>query len=351
MLHDLRSDFLSPATETMILAMVHAARTPQGFGLREDPRQEALEAHAAQLLGKEDALFMPTCTMANLIAAMVQTSPGAVVLADAESHCVLSEAGGLAAVAGLMVRGLPARDGRPDPERIAAELAAGSDAQRPPVGLVVLETTHNRAGGVPLPLDYLAGIGRLCAINGVPLHLDGARLFNAAIAQKVPAATIAAPATTVSISLNKGLCAPAGAILAGPTEVIEVALVLRQRLGGGMRPLGPLAAAGLIALQTMVARLAEDHANTRALAYRLADHGLPVDPDGVETNILVIDAGLSPDAIALWLETMAEHGVLAIGFGAGRIRLVLHRGIATADLAEIAHVVAHTYHTLPGARP
>jgi threonine aldolase len=348
--HDLRSDFLSPSTNQMVVAMANAARAPEGFGLRDDPHQLALEAYAAQLLGKEDALFVPTCTMANLLAAMVQTSPGAVVLADAESHCVLSEAGGLAAIAGLMVRGLPARDGRPDPERIAAELAAGSDVQRPPIGLVVLETTHNRAGGVPLPLDYLAGIGRLCAINGVPLHLDGARLFNAAIAQRVPASTIAAPATTVAISLNKGLCAPAGAILAGPADIIEMALVLRQRLGGGIRPAGALAAAGLIALETMVSRLGDDHGNAHALAYRLAAAGVPVDPDRVETNIIVIDAGFSPDAIDEWLYTMADMGVLAIPFGHGRIRLVTHRGIASADLAEIAEIVAATFHSHAGAR-
>ncbi|SFZ86461.1 L-threonine aldolase [Devosia enhydra] len=344
MIHDLRSDFLSPATPSMVAAMEDAARHPEGFGLRDDPHQRALEAHAAEMLGKDDALFVPTCTMANLLAALAQAERGTTVLADPESHCVLSEAGGLGAIGGLMVRAVPAHRGVLDETALSAVLAEGSDTQRPPVGLVVLETTHNRAGGRPLPIEHLVAVGTLAARHGVPLHLDGARLFNAAVAQGVPAATVAGPATSVTISLNKGLSAPSGAILAGPGAVIEKALVWRQRLGGGMRPAGALAAAGLVALDTMVTRLAHDHTAARALAEALLVRGLPVDPLAVETNILLIDAGLTAPVLAQWLAAMAEGGVLAIPFGAGRIRLVTHRGIAPDALPAIAGIIADAFH-------
>jgi len=333
---DLRSDFLGPPTPAMLEAMASAAAEPDGFELRENRHQRALESYAADLLGKEDALLFPTCTMANLAAFMAQSRPGDALVGDAESHCLLSEAGGIAAVAGVMTKGFAGVNGQVALDELSAVLSAPIDPQRSPTRLVLLETTHNRAGGVPLPLAHIEAVGEHARRAGAALHIDGARFFNAAIALAVEPAVMAAPADTVSLSLNKGLCAPNGALLVGSREVISHALVVRQRLGGGMRPAGAIAAAGLVALQTMLPQLQRDHDHARALAAALQDLGLDVGPLDGGTNILLVELGLAPEGLAAFTGALAASGVRAIGFGPGRLRLCLHRGIASGDIPAIA---------------
>lgn len=338
---DLRSDFLSPPTDAMKAAIAEALADASSFGLREDARQQALEARAAELLGKEDALLFPTCTMANLVAVMAQVRPGEVVLAEAESHVLVSEGGGASALGGALLRGLPGSDGAMNIGRLEHEFAAGSDAQRPAVALVVVENTHNRAGGAPLPLDHVDAVGQLAAARGVGVHLDGSRLFNAASALGVSARRLAEPATTVAISLNKGLCAPLGAILAGPRPVIREAERLRQMLGGGFRPTGAIAAAGLIALDEMPGRIGDDHHTARAMAARIAEvSGGAATVAKPPTNIVMVDLAAGGVTAAAVAEQLAGHGVLCLPFGHARLRLCLHRGIGPEAVEPVASAFA-----------
>lgn len=315
--------------------MAAAAAEPDGFELRENTQQRALEAYAANLLDKQDALLFPTCTMANLVAVVAQIRPGDGVIGVADSHCLLSEAGGIAGVAGAMVQGLDGLSGQLPLDTLQAALSTGADPQRPPVRLVLLETTHNRSGGLPLPLAHIDQVGEMAHRAGAALHIDGARFFNAAVALGVTPARMAAAVDTISLSLNKGLCAPNGALLVGSRDIIARALVLRQRLGGGLRPAGAIAAAGLVALETMLPQLQRDHDNARLLAAGLGRLGLRAGPQPGGTNIVLVDLGLPPPGVDAFTTALAEEHVLAIGFGSGRLRLCLHRGIETAGLATI----------------
>lgn len=348
---DLRSDFLGPPTGEMVEAMAAAAVSPDGFDLRENRYQRELEEYAADLLGKQDALLFPTCTMANLAAVMAQVRPGETVVADADSHCVLSEAGGIAAIAGAMVRGLPGKAGVLPIGELAAALAVTPDAQRRPATLVMLETTHNRSGGMPLPLAQIEQVGELARAAGAGLHIDGARFLNAALALNVSPAEMAASATTVSLSLNKGLCAPNGALLVGSREMIESALPIRQRLGGGVRPAGPMAAAGLVALKTMLPQLQCDHDNARALTTALRRLDFSAGPPSGGSNIVLVDIGFDREAMERFLAALAQAGVKAIAFGPGRVRLCLHRGIAAADIPLIAAAFASARAALGNPKP
>jgi threonine aldolase len=342
---DLRSDFIARPTEAMIDAIVEALRAPGSFELREDPRQRELERAAADLLGKEDALLFPTCTMANQAAIAVACRPGELLVAEAESHVLTSEAGAPAAVSGVLARGLPGRTGQMDLVDLEHSLAAPGDELRARPALIVLENTHNRSAGAVLPIAYHQSVAAVARAAGVPIHLDGARLFNACTALGTSAAAVAAHVTTVSISLNKGLCAPAGAVLAGPAPIIRQALTVRQRLGGGMRPLGFIAAAGLEALRAMPGRLAEDHAHAALVAAGLMDTpGLTAIVPTPITNIVVVAIHRRMGTPAVFLRRLDHHGVQALPFGPDRIRLVFHREIdrhaAELTLAALKLAVA-----------
>jgi threonine aldolase len=319
----------------MLVAMTAAAAEPDGFGLREGRQQRELENYAAGLLGKEDALLFPTCTMANLVAVMAQISSGDAIVADSRSHCVLSEAGGISALAGGMVIGLEGDRGRLPLQRVVALLQAEEDAQRPPVRLLVLETTHNRSGGLPLPLDHIREAGKIASRHGAGLHIDGARFFNAASAIGISPAEMAAPATSIAISLNKGLGAPNGALLVGTADLIDRALRLRQRLGGGLRPTSAVAAAGLVALQTMLPQLEVDHHHATELASLLRREGFRVHPEGGGTNILLVDLELPEEGVAAFVEGVARRGVLVLPFEPGGVRLCLHCGIVADALPDV----------------
>jgi len=336
---DLRSDLVSPPTPAMIREITAALEEPPAFGLREDARQRALEARVSSLLGKEDALFFPTCTMANQVAIRILCRPGETLVADADAHVITSEAGAPAALSGALVRPLPGRDGRVDRADLERALTAPVDALRSRVALIVLENTHNRAGGVPLPVAYHADVADLAERNGVSIHLDGARLFNATVALGCAPVDIARHVTTVAISLNKALAAPLGAVLAGPRAVIADALRVRQMFGGGVRPIGFLAAAALVALDTMVDRLVDDHRHAAELGHglsRLSSRGLDV---AASTNIVMVRterAGVSPREL---VDALAARGVLALPFGAA-IRLVVHHGIGPKEIAAAADAFA-----------
>ncbi len=335
--YDLRSDFLGPPTEAMLDAMARAAAEPDGFELRENRHQRALEAYAAQLLGKQDALLFPTCTMANLVAVIAQTEPGEVVIGDAQRHCMTSEAAGVAALAGAMNRGLDGDNGQLPLDTLAMALDSSEHPQRSNARLVVLETTHNRAGGRALPLSHIEAVGELARRAGAALHVDGARFFNAAAALDLSPAVMAAAAHSVSLSLNKGLCAPNGALLVGSRALIARAVTLRQRLGGGIRPAGPMAAAGLVALQTMMPQLKHDHDNARLLVEALCRLGFDAGPHEGGSNIVIVGIG---DGVEAFIGALEAAGVRVIGFGPGRVRLCIHRGIAAASVTAIADAFA-----------
>ena len=323
---DLRSDFIARPTPDMVEAMARAALLPCGFGPREDETVSRLEALAAATLGKEDALLVPTCMMANQIAIHLRCRPGDAFVTEGDAHVVTSESAAAAALSGAMPRIIPAVNGALELSALAAALDAG-DAQRARPALVVLENTHVRSGGRCVSLGHMHSVGDLAAAKNVPVHLDGARIFNAAAALGCPARDLAAYAETVSFNLNKGLGAPLGAILAGPAGLIAEAVRVRQMFGGGWRPAGIPAAAGIIALETMIDRLADDHANARRLAGELAAMaGIDADPAATETNIVLArPTTMTPDALTAGL---ARLEVLVLPF-AGGVRLVTHHEITT----------------------
>ncbi len=332
---DLRTDFVSPAGNAVLKAMEESTAYPSAFGWREGEQLQKLEKRLATLLGKEDSLFFPTCTMANLAAIMLQATRGDTVLAESESHIATTERTGLASVAGITVHGLAGRAGVMGLDAMEEEISTRLTSQRQGIDLIALENTHNRAGGMPLPLNYVKDIAVLAYRYKALVHLDGSRLFNAAIAGNVELVQLADGADTVAVSLNKGLGAPYGAILAGSAELVQRAVILRQQLGGGMRPLGMLAAAADIALDRMN-DLAGDHSLARKIAEIIADiSGYEVDVEMTLTNIVMVKLSLDLAATEIFAKRMAAHGILVMVMGEGRIRLCVHRGLTEGMLGQI----------------
>lgn len=328
---DLRSDTVTRPTPEMRRAMAAAEVGDDVYG--EDPTVNALEEAFAERVGKAAALFVPSGTMGNQIALRLLAPPGSAVLAGRRQHVVIYENGAGGRNAGVQFTALDDADGTisADDVRWAVE-AADHHHVRP--GLVCLENTHMPADGAPWPLDALQAV----AAVGLPVHLDGARLFNAEVATGVPAAAYAAPATTVMCCMSKGLCAPVGSLLAGPADVMAAARGERQRLGGGMRQAGVIAAAALIALERMVERLAEDHRRARRLADVVAgrwpDSGC--DPERVRTNVVT---WRHPDALKL-VDWLAGEGVLAGTIAPGVVRLVTHHDVDDEGLARAVAALA-----------
>lgn len=331
---DLRSDTVTQPTPEMRQAMAQAEVGDDVYG--EDPTVNRLEALAAERMGKAAAMFVPSGTMGNLAAILTHCGRGDEVILGDQAHTFTSEAGGIAALGG--VHPYPLRNA-PD-GTLALEDILGAiredNPHYPRTRLICLENTHNRCYGAALSVAYTAAVGRLAHERGLKLHIDGARIFNAAVAQGVEARDLAAPADSITFCLSKGLCAPVGSVLCGPADFIREARRTRKVLGGGMRQAGILAAAGIVALETMVDRLAEDHANARRLAEGLANlPGIAIEPERVQTNIVFFDlrpeVRLGTKDVAAQL---AERGVKVGVAGPRRFRAVTHYWVKAEDIEQ-----------------
>jgi threonine aldolase len=349
---DLRSDTITQPTEEMREAM---HRAELGDDSREgDPTVRRLEQAAAAKLGKEAAIFIASGTMSNLVALLAHTGRGGEVLCEADCHIMRSEMGGIASLAGLFYRPIASTRGAPHLEDIGEHLAAKLTPNKLGTALVCVETTHNSAGGAALPLDYLAQLRALTAEKGVPVHIDGARIFNAAVAQGVPAAEIAKHGDSIGFCVSKGLSAPFGSVLCGSAAFIERARAYRRMVGGGMRQAGVMAAAGLVGLERMIDRLADDHRRAKRLAEGLyaIDPRLS-NPNLVETNIVMVEiAHLGSDA-KTFMATLEKAGVSCGAWSRKSVRLVTHRHIDDAAvegaIAVFRSVVAGRAEVKPAA--
>ena len=338
---DLRSDTVTLPTPAMREAMARAEVGDDVFG--EDPTVNRLEEAAAARTGKEAALFTASGTMANLVSLLTHCRRGDEAIMGDLAHTYYFEVGGSAALGGIHPRPLP---NQPDGTLALGAIEAAIrpvDDHFPTTRLVCLENTHNRCGGAVLPPGYVAAVAALVKPHGIALHIDGARIFNAAAATGAPVKDLVAVADSVSFCLSKGLSAPVGSLLCGPRPFIAQARRYRKMAGGGMRQAGVLAAAGLVALDTMVGRLVEDHAHAARLAAGIAaTPGLSI-PRGVETNIVIFEVDRAVMTAASFVEHLGREGVGMFTVGAGRVRAVTHHGIGAQDiddaLAAIRRVV------------
>ena len=329
---DLRSDTVTHPSPKMREAMAYADVGDDVYG--EDPTVNRLQELAAGTLGKEAALFVASGTMGNLVSLLAHCGRGDEVILGNESHIFRYEQGGASALGGMIYHTLPTeRSGELALPAIDAAIRRGDDAHQPPTGAICLENTHNRRGGAVLALDYLREVKRLADRHHLPLHLDGARLPNAAVALGVPMSAITEHVTSVQLDLSKGLAAPVGGLVAGSKAFIARAHRARKVVGGGMRQAGIIAAAGIVALSSMVERLAEDHAHARLLAEGLAEFPqIAIDVDRVQTNIVVCSLEARAWSPRAFIAALREQGVLIGSFGDHRLRLVTHYGITRADI-------------------
>jgi threonine aldolase len=330
---DLRSDTQTKPSAGMRAAMAEAEVGDEQR--REDPTVLALEARAAAFLGQDEAVYLPTATMANQIALTILGERGTELIVEARAHIMVSELAGAAALAGLQTRGLDGYRGRLSPEQVRAAILPPDRLHTPSVSVLALEDTHNQAGGTVWPLDELEAVVETARGHDLNVHLDGARIANAAVALGVPAAAIGERFDTVTLCLSKGLGCPLGAVIAGSEELMAEARVEKHRFGGAMRQAGIVAAAGIYALDHNVERLADDHARARRLAEGWAERGGPVDLDRVETNFVQLDvSGLGLSTV----EALARLGNAGVGLSGtsrpGLLRAVTHLDIDDADIDE-----------------
>lgn len=344
---DLRSDTVTRPSEGMRRAMFEAVVGDDVLG--DDPTVIRLQERTAELLGKPAALFFPSGTQANQAALHAQTGRGDEVFLHAQAHIIYYEQGGAAVLSGLQLRCFDSPDGTLDPEAMAEHVHTDADPHWAPTRLVALENTHNHCGGLVYPLEGARAVRAFCDRNGLRLHLDGARLWNAHVATGAPLADLAAPFDTVSVCLSKGLGAPVGSLVACDAELLPRLVRARKLLGGGMRQAGILAAAGLYALEHNIARLAEDHRRARLLAERLARvPGLRVDPGKVQTNMVYAGTRGSGTPAANLVRQLEAAGVWCLDEGPWTIRLVAHLDVDDADVEEAGELVASVVERLPG---
>jgi threonine aldolase len=327
---DLRSDTVTLPTDEMRQAMYEAELGDDVHS--EDPTVNRLEEISARMLGKEAAIFTVSGTMSNLIGVLCHTRPGDEIIVGRESHVFWYEVGGAAALGGVVYRTVAEdEDGAMAPDDVAGAIRTGN-IHFPPTTLLCLENTHNRCGGAVLASEYTSAIAQLAHQHGLQVHLDGARIFNAAVALGVPVSKLTEPVDTVGFCLSKALSAPVGSLLCGTRETVMKARKWRKMLGGGMRQAGVIAAAGIVAIEKMVDRLAEDHANARRLAEGLASiPGVTVRLEKVRTNIVNFDF---PPGIADFVPRAAGEGVKFIHRGGRIVRAVTHRLVGAADIDE-----------------
>ncbi|MFN2526559.1 MAG: low specificity L-threonine aldolase [Actinomycetota bacterium] len=326
---DLRSDTVTRPTPEMRKAMAEAEVGDDVFG--DDPTVNSLQEYAADLLGKEAGLFVPTGSMGNQVSLGSLTRPGDEVICETNAHFLHYEGGSVAAHLGLVARPVPGKNGMISAEQVAAWIRPGSDHSSR-TAVVAIENTHNAAGGRVFPLQAAEAIASLARERGVAVHLDGARIFNAQVATGTPAAHWAACADTVTFCFSKGLGAPVGSMVCSSADLIAEGRRLRKRMGGGMRQVGVIAAAARVALETGVERLAEDHANARRLGEGLADlHPEAVDLDSIETNMVYLNLGPFLKTGPQISDALRAEGIITIS-DEHTMRLVTHRDVTTEDV-------------------
>ncbi|MCL6430848.1 MAG: low-specificity L-threonine aldolase [Anaerolineae bacterium] len=343
---DLRSDTVTLPTPRMREAMYRAEVGDDVFG--EDPTVNRLQEMAAERVGKEAALFVASGTMANLVSVLTHCGRGDEMIVGDRAHIFLYEAGGASALGGVHVRTVPNQpDGTLRPADVEAAIRP-DNVHFPRSRLVALENTHNRCGGAALSAEQIRAVAAVAHAHGLRVHLDGARIFNAAIALGVPASTLAAEADSVSFCLSKGLSAPVGSLICGSREFIAEARRNRKIVGGGMRQAGVLAAAGIVALEEMIGRLAEDHANARLLAEAIAEiPGLAIDPRTVQTNIVIFevtDPALTPAELS---RRLLAEGVKINPIEERKLRAVTHYGIERVHIEEAVRALRKVVRSHP----
>jgi threonine aldolase len=335
---ELRSDTLTQPTRGMRQAIASAVVGDEQK--REDPTVLELERRAADLLGQDESVFLPTATMANQIALRILTEPGDVLIAEEHAHVMIAEQGGPAAHSGLFTRPLPGFAGRFAPEQIRAAMTDPRSGHEPVTKLVAIENTHNSSGGRVWPLEELDAIVETCRELGLRVHLDGARVVNAAVALGVPAAEIGRRFDTVTLCLSKGLGCPLGAVVAGSEELMRKARRAKHLFGGAMRQAGIVAAAGVYAFDHHIDRLADDHARARRLAQGLAEAGVPIELEAVETNFVQIDVAPFELSRAEALERLKQAGVGLSGtVHPTRLRAVTHLDVSDGDVERAIELI------------
>ena len=328
---DLRSDTMTKPTDAMRQAMGEAQVGDDVFS--EDPTINRLEEMAAERLGKEAALFVASGTMANLVSLLAHCGRGDEIILGSYAHTFMSEQGGSAALAGIHPRTLPNQpDGKLDLDDINVAIR-GDNIHFPRTRLIILENTHNGCNGYPLDANYMQAVSQIARHHKLKIHVDGARIFNAAVALNVKPKDLVAVTDSVSFCLSKGLGAPVGSLICGAQDFINEARRARKIVGGGMRQAGVLAAAGIVALNEMIDRLADDHANARKLAEGLANmEGVDVDPNRIKTNIVYFEI-TRENLTAFELESrLNEKGIKILAFGPRRLRAVTHYHISSEDI-------------------
>jgi len=334
---DLRSDTVTLPTHEMMKAIMNARLGDDQY--REDPTVSELQEKAAAKLGKEDALLVISGTQANLVSIMSQTSRGDKVILEAESHTYYYEAGGMSAIAGVIPHTIRGRLGVLDPADVERTAQIEHRYHQPKPTLLCLENTHNRAGGTcvtPKQTDELASVGKS---YGMKVHVDGARIFNSAVALETDVRNLTREVDSVTFCLSKGLSCPLGSIVAGSREFIERVRRNRQMLGGAMRQAGIIAAPGLVALEKMIDRLRDDHENAKKLAAGLQKMGIKIDMERVQTNMVIIEVKQLGTSSAEFIAEMEKNGVKASNYGPTTVRMVTHNGIEKEDIGYALNVV------------
>ena len=328
---DLRSDTVTHPTKAMLEAMQKAPLGDDVLG--DDPTVIEFEKMAAERVGKEAALLVPSGTMANLVGVLTHCGRGEEVILGDKGHTFVYEAGGISAYGNVHPHTVPNQpDGTIRLEDIEAAIRA-DNVHFPRTKLICLENTHNKCRGAVLTPDYTDSVGELAKNRGLKVHIDGARIFNAAVALGVDVRELTRGCDTLSFCLSKGLCCPVGSVLCGPVEFIAQSRRIRKGLGGGMRQAGILAAAGIVALETMIDRLADDHANAKALAEGLAKiDGIDIDLDSVRTNMVYFTLTTATISDEQLISITAEKGVQFLSLGLRAFRLVTHHGIKRSDI-------------------
>lgn len=335
---DLRSDTVTLPTDEMRNAIFKAEVGDDVYG--EDPTINKLEKMTADLFQKEDAMFVTSGTQGNQLSVMTHTNPGDEIILEQNSHIVTSEVGGLGYLSGVQARLISGDKGAMNPLDIEAAIRDKEDIHQPETGLICIENTHNSAGGTVVPMDILEETYKLAKKYNIPVHMDGARIFNAATFLNVPVKDIAQYADSIMFCLSKGLCAPVGSMVVGSKEFIKRARKFRKMLGGGLRQAGFLAAAGIIAIEKMTKRLQEDHDNARFLAEGLSEiHGIKVDLDTVQTNIVMCNIEELGMNAYEFSRNLSKNNIKVNGGPGYKVRFVTHYWITKEDIHKTLDVI------------